>query len=179
MPEVLEDIRKRDDKARTFALSDDDNDDNYKMKKLAEITKTKLKLGKLETPDVLIKPIEKPFDKIKRSEDFEKERILKNINKYEDINLSDVNNLIDEIEKNITMSDNVLDLGNDEYVYFNDISDFLHNIEYGVINNLNREKIYNAKFRNIENKLANKKNYSRNIRLYEKYLNELKNMYIF
>ena len=144
------------------------------MKKFAEITKAKLKLSKLETPDVLIKPIEKSFDKIKRPEDFKKERILKNINKYEDINLNDVNNLIDEIEKNITMGDNVLDLGNDEYVYFNDISDFLRDIKYGVINNLNREKKYNAKFRNIENKLANKKNYGRNIRLYEKNLNDLK-----
>ena len=113
-------------------------------------------MGRLETPDVSIKPIEKPFDKIKRSEDFEKERILKNINKYEDINLNDVNNLIDEIEQNITMSDNVLDLGNDEYVYLNDISDFIRGIKYVVINNLNREK-NNAKFRNIENKLAKKK----------------------
>ena len=87
--------------------------------------------------------------------------------------------MIDEIEKNITMSDNVLDLGNDEYVYFNDISDFLLGIKYGVINNLNREKKYNAKFRNIENKLANKKNYSRNIRLYEKYLNDLQKILFF
>ena len=176
MPEVLQDVRKRDDKARTFAPSDDDDDE---MKKLAEITKAKLKLGKLEMPDVLIKPIEKLLDKIKRPEDFERERILKNINKSEDINLNDVNNLIDEIKKNITMGDNVLDLGNDEYVYFNDISDFLHDIKYGVINNLNREKKYNAKFRNIENKLANKKNYSRNIKLYQKYLNDLKNVLFF
>ena len=47
------------------------------MKKFVEITKAKLKLSKLETPDVLIKPIEKSFDKIKRPEDFKKERILK------------------------------------------------------------------------------------------------------
>ena len=33
-------------------------------------------------------------------EDFKSERILENINKYEDINLNDVNNLIDEIKKN-------------------------------------------------------------------------------
>ena len=46
-----------------------------------------------------MKPIEKPFNKMKRPEDFENERILKNINKYEYINLDDVNNLIDEIEK--------------------------------------------------------------------------------
>ena len=46
-PEILQDVRKRDYKARTFALSDDDE-----MKKLAEITKDKLKLSRLEMPDV-------------------------------------------------------------------------------------------------------------------------------
>ena len=173
-PQILQDVRKRDDKARTFALSDDDE-----MKKLAEIAKAKLKSAELKTCGVLIKPIEKPFDKIKRPDDFESERILKNINKYEDINLNEVNNLIDEIEKNITMGDNVLNLGNDEYVYFNDIREFLHNIKHGIINNLNRGKRYNAKFRNIENKLANKKKYSRNIMLYEKYLNDLKKILFF
>ena len=69
------------------------------MKKLAEKTKAKLKLGGLKMPDASIKPIEKPFSKIKRPEDFERERILENINKYEDINLNDVNNLIDEIKE--------------------------------------------------------------------------------
>ena len=102
-PEILQDVRKRDNKARTFAPSHDDE-----MKKLAEITKAKLKLGGLKTPDVSIKPVEKPFSKIKRPEDFERERILENINKYEDINLNDANNLIDEIKKNIKMGDNVL-----------------------------------------------------------------------
>ena len=77
-PEILQDVRKRDDKARTFALSDDDDE----MKKLAEITKDKLKLSRLEMPDVSIKPTEEIFSKIKRPEDFE------NINKYEDINLN-------------------------------------------------------------------------------------------
>ena len=89
MPEILQDVRKRNDKIRTFAPSDDDND---KMKKLTEITKSKLKLGKLERSNVLIEPVEEIFSKIKRPEDFESERILKNINKYED-------NLIDQIKK--------------------------------------------------------------------------------
>ena len=89
-PEILQDVRKRDDKVRTFAQSDDDE-----MKKLKEITKAKLKLSRLETPDVSIKPTEGIFDKMKRP----KERILENIDKYEDINLNDVNNLIDEIKK--------------------------------------------------------------------------------
>ena len=66
------------------------------MKKLVEITKAKLKLGRLETPDVSIKSIEKQFDKIKRPKDFETERILENIYKHEDLNLNEVNNLIDD-----------------------------------------------------------------------------------
>ena len=67
------------------------------MKKIAEITEAKLKLSRLKRPDVSIKPIEEKFSKMKRPEDFERERILENINIYEDINLNDVNNLIDEI----------------------------------------------------------------------------------
>ena len=67
------------------------------MKKLAEITEAKLKLSRLKMPDVSIKPIEEIFSKMKRLEDFERERILENINKYEDINLNDANTLIDEI----------------------------------------------------------------------------------
>ena len=134
-PEILQDVKKRDDKDRTFAPSDDDE-----MKKLAKITKAKLKLGRLETPDVSIKPNEKSFSKIKRSEEFERERILENINKYEDINLNDINNLIDEIKKNITMGDNILDLGDDKYVYSNHTNDFLHDIKDGNINDFNRKK---------------------------------------
>ena len=41
---MIQDVRKRDDKVRTFALSDDNDDE---MKKFTEITKAKLKLGKL------------------------------------------------------------------------------------------------------------------------------------
>ena len=89
---MLQDVRKRDDKVKTFAPSDDDE-----MKKLAEITEAKLKLSRLKKPDVSIKPIEEIFSKMKRLEDFERERILENINKYEDINLNDANTLIDEI----------------------------------------------------------------------------------
>ena len=120
------------------------------MKKLAEITKAELKLAELKTVD--------DITETKSLKDFESERILKNINKYKDINLNDVNNLIDEIKKNITINDNSLDLGDDEYVYFSYINDFLYDIKNGKINIFNRQKKYDAKFRNIENKLANKKN---------------------
>ena len=166
MPEILQDARKRDNKARTFVSSDDDDE----MKKLAEITEAKLELGRLKAPDVSIKPIEEIFSKIKRPE----ERILENINKYEDINLNDINNLIDEIKKTITIGDNVLDLGDDKCVYFRDINGFLHDIKDGNINNFNREKKYKEKFKDIENKLANKKRYGKYVDLYVKYLNNLK-----
>ena len=38
------------------------------------------------------------------------------------------------------MGDNTLDLGDDKYVYFRDINDFLHDIKDGKINNFNGEK---------------------------------------
>ena len=136
------------------------------MKKIAEISKAKLKLAELETVNDLTET--------KSPKDFESERILKNINKYKDINLNNVNNLIDEIKKDITINDNSLDLGDDEYVYFSYINDFLHDIKNGKINNFNREKKYNAKFRNIENKLANENKYGKYVNLYVKYLDNLK-----
>ena len=71
MPKIPQDVRKRDDKARTFAPSDDDDE----MKTLAEITKAKL-ISRLETSNVSIKPIEEIFSKIQRSEDFERDKIF-------------------------------------------------------------------------------------------------------
>ena len=56
------------------------------------------------------------------------------------------------------MGDNTLDLGDDKYVYFNHINDFLHDIKDGNINNFNTEKKYKEKFKYIEDKLANKNN---------------------
>ena len=61
------------------------------MKKLAELTETKIK-----TPDVLTK---KEFNRIKRPKDLERDKFFENISKYRDINLNDVNNLTDEIKK--------------------------------------------------------------------------------
>ena len=52
------------------------------MKKLAEITKAKLKLSRFKTPDVSIKPVGEIFSKTKRPEGFKRERILENINKF-------------------------------------------------------------------------------------------------
>ena len=39
------------------------------------------------------------------------------------------------------MNDNVLGLGDNKYVYFNHINNFLHDIKDGNINNFNKKKI--------------------------------------
>ena len=72
------------------------------------------------------------------------------------------------------MGDNVLDLGDNKYVYFNHINDFLHDIKDRNINNFNREKKYKEKFEDIENKLANRKKYGKYVDLCVKYLNNLR-----
>ena len=102
------------------------------------------------------------------------DKFLENINKYEDINLDSVNNLIEEIKKNIRTRDNIVDLGNNKEVYFNDIFNFLHDIKDGYINNFNREKKYNEKFEDVESKLANRKKYDKYVELKMEYLSNLK-----
>ena len=72
------------------------------------------------------------------------------------------------------MDDNVLDLDDDKYVYFNHIKDFLHDIKDGNINNFNRERKYKEKFKDIEDKLANRKKYGKYVNVYVKYFNNLK-----
>ena len=77
------------------------------------------------------------------------------------------------------MNDNVLGLGDDKYVYFNHINNFLHENKDGNINNFNKEKKYKEKFEDIENKLANKKRYRKYVDLYVKYLNNFKKNMIY
>ena len=101
--------------------------------------------------------VKREFGKIKRPEDLKMAKFLENINKYESINLNDVNNLIEVIKENITMGNNIVDLGDGKEVYSNDLNNFLYNIKGGKINNSNKEKEYEKKFEDIENKLANRK----------------------
>ena len=51
---------------------------------------------------------------------------------------------------------------------------FLHDIKDGNIDNFNREKKYNEKFKDVENKLASRKKYGKYVNLYVKYFNNLK-----
>ena len=105
MPKILQDVRKRDDKARTFAPADNDE-----MKNLAELNKAKLK--KLDPTDY--SETKKIIAKMERLKDLKRDKFSKNMNKYEGIDLDDVNGLIDEINSEILEKDNIVDLGNNK-----------------------------------------------------------------
>ena len=176
LAKIFQDVRKRDDKARTFALPDNNDEADKKMKDLAEEALALINLLNLKKTDdsTKLNSIKREFDKIKRPKDLKMAKFLENINKYESINLNDVNKLIEEIKENITMGDNIADLGDGKEVHFNDLNNFLYDIKDGKINNSYKEKEYEKKFEYIENKLANRKKYNKNIKLYEKYLNDFK-----
>ena len=69
-------------------------------------------------------PTKKVFTGIKRPEDLKRDKFLENINKYKNIHLNDVNNLINEIKENVKIGDNVVELDDNKYVYFNDLNKF-------------------------------------------------------
>ena len=79
---------------------------------------------------------------------------LENFNKYEDINLDSVNSLYNEIDRKFSLDDNIVNLGNNEKVYFKDIINILKYTKNGKINNLNREEIFNEMFKDTEKKTS-------------------------
>ena len=136
-PKIIQDVRKRDDKVRTFALPNND-DEMEKLEKETLAVSNLSKLGNLKKSDYLdpnfLKKIE--FDKRKNPKNFEMEKNLENIN------LNSVNNLIKEIEENITEDDNIVDLGDGKEVYFRDLFNFLHDINDGNIKRAIWKKAY-------------------------------------
>ena len=117
------------------------------------------------------------LEAIKIPEDFNIDKYFKGEkNKYLDIKLSDVNNLVDKIKQDVKKIDNIIDIGNNESLNFNDIINFSKDIMNGKINNSNKEKKYNEKFKNIEENLENKTKDNNTIKLYITYLNQLKNI---
>ena len=108
-------------------------------------------------------------------EDFDIDKYFKGEeNKYLDINLSDVDNLVGKIKQDVKKIDNIIDIGNNESINFNDIINFSKDIMNGKINNSNKEKKYNENFKNIEENLENKTKDNNTIKLYIIYLNQLK-----
>ena len=64
--------------------------------------------------------------------------------------------MFDTVKKNIEKQ-NILDVGDNKSINFNNIIDFSKDIIDGKINNFNKEKKYNEKFKNIEKNLENQK----------------------
>ena len=143
----------KDNKARTFAPPDKDEESfkNLKSRLL------------LESKEIL-----KDFDIDKYFKDKK--------NEYLDINLGDADNLVGEIKQNVKNIVNIIDIGNNESINFNDIINFSKDIMKGKINNSNKEEKYNEKFKNIEENLENRTKYNNTIKLYITYLNQLKNI---
>ena len=81
-----------------------------------------------------------------------------------------------EIKQNVKNIDNIINIGNNKSINFNDIINFLKDIMKGKINNYNKEKKYNEKFKNIEENLENRAKYNNTIRLYIICFNQLKNI---
>ena len=159
MPKILQ-----DDKARTFAPPDE-------MENIPKLSKDRLRIfdDKTDTSSA-----DKIIAKMKMSQDLERDKSLKYINKYKSINLNDVDNLINEINSNITERDNIAELGNGKSVYFRGITEFIYDIKDGKINKFNKKEEYEKMFWNTNVKLVDKTKNSKNIRLYEKYLSNLR-----
>ena len=65
--------------------------------------------------------------------------------------------MIDEINSNIIEGDNIVDLGDNKKIYFRDLINFLYEIKDGKISDFNKEREYEERFMNTDEKLANKK----------------------
>ena len=156
-------------------------ENNELKNEIKKLEKSRIKLGGLPK---LFKDNKAPFDKSEEwlklestevSEDFNIDKYFKGEEKkYLDINLGDVNNLVGKIKQDVKKIDNIIDIGNNKSINFNDIINFSKDIMSGKINNSNKEKKYNEKFKNIEKNLENKTKDNNTIKLYIIYLNQLK-----
>ena len=112
-----------------------------------------------------------PLDNIK------KPSILESINKYEDINLDNINMLINKIYHEITEGNNIVDIvdiGNNNKIYFKDLINFLNHVRNGKINDFNKEIEYEKRLKDTEVKLAKRTKFSDYTGFYERYINMLK-----
>ena len=97
MSRTPQDVRKRGNKTRTFAPPDNTTKstagqsflERSSLERTDEEKKALKELDRLKLPDD-IELARLSFDKTKRPKDFNMDEFLKNRNKYEDINLTDV-----------------------------------------------------------------------------------------
>ena len=84
-------------------------------------------------------------------EDFDSDKYFRDEeNEYLDINLGDVDNLVGKMKQSIKKINNIIDIGNNESINFNDIINFSKDIIDGKINNSNREKNIMKNFKNLK-----------------------------
>ena len=84
-------------------------------------------------------------------EDFDSDKYFRDEeNEYLDINLGDVDNLVGKMKQSIKKINNIIDIGNNESINFNDIISFSKGIIDGKINNSNREKNIMKNFKNLK-----------------------------
>ena len=134
LPIMTQDVKKRDNKARTFVPPDNTTNSTKTIDflKRADKDEEELKL-----------PYKLFSDKTEIPKDVDINKLLGNINKYVNINLSNANNLIDEMKKNLEKE---IIFGNNKSINFNDILNFLQNIIDGEVNNFNKQEKCNEKF---------------------------------
>ena len=65
--------------------------------------------------------------------------------------------LINRIYYEITEGDNIVDIGNNNKIYFKDLINFLYDIKNDKINDFNKEIEYEKRLKGTEVKLAKKK----------------------
>ena len=140
------DVRKRDDKARNFAPPDEARklEEEKALKKVSRLKQ--FNYENINMDKIIISLEKQPIKQPKKQPKIS----LENFNKYEDINFDIVNSLYNEIDRNFSLDDNIVNLGNNEKVYFKDIINILKYIKNSKINNFNREKIFNKKFKDTE-----------------------------
>ena len=93
------------------------------------------------------------------------------MNKYEDINLDNINMFINSIYYEITEGSNIVDIvdiGNNNKIYFKDL-----------INDFNKEIEYEKRLKDTEVKLTKRTKFSDYSKLYERYINMLKKRIIY
>ena len=132
------------------------------------------------TPTKIPQIVRKRDDKIRTSsplDNIKKSSILESINKYEAINIDNINMLINRIHYEISEGNNIVDIvdiGNNNKIYFKDLINFLQDIRNGKIDDFNKEMKYEKRLKDTEVKLAKRTKFSDYAKVYERYINMLK-----
>ena len=82
--------------------------------------------------------------------------------------------LINRIYYEITEGDNIVDIGDNNKIYFKDLINFLYDNKNDKFNDFNKEIEYEKRLKDTEVKLAKRTKFSDYAKLYERYINMVK-----